>query len=210
MKRYQRRIMQLLASLTGLIIVSVVVPVIAYAETAEEAHESSGGGLSLLLPNLGELIPMLVGFVILLFVLVKFGWPTIIGTMEKRVETIREDIEAAEASKQESAQLLEEQKALLNEARVQASTILNEARAAAEANRVAIEEQAARQAEIVLSRARDTIEQEKNQAMLELRNSLADLTVALAGRLIGHDLDENEHRRIIEYYVTQAGNIDVD
>lgn len=209
MKRYQRRIARLLATLTGTIVFSLILPSLAFAEeTAEAGHESGGVGPSLLLPNMGEFIPMLVCFIILMLVLAKFGWPTIIGTLEGRVERIRNDLESAEESRTETAKLLEEQRTLLNEARSEATQIINDARAAAEANRLETEAQASRQAEALLARARETIEHDKNQAMLELRSSLADLTVTLAGRLIGNDLDDSEHRKIIEYYVEQAGELD--
>jgi len=212
-RRYQRRIAQLTGALIGMT-AGWLLPALAFAEEAAEGghsgSESSGGGLSLLLPNMLEFIPMLVSFLLLYLLLKKFGWKPILGIMEQRVETIKHNLDAAEESKAETARLLEEQRALLNEARTQASQILNEARSAAEANRVEIEAQAARQAELVLARARETIEHEKEQAMLELRQSVADLTVNLAGRLIGNDLNETEHRRIIEYYVTQAGNFDAN
>jgi F-type H+-transporting ATPase subunit b len=211
-KRYQKRIAQLVCALVGVTATSCFLPVLAFAEehAAEASHDSGGGGLSLLLPNALEFIPMLISFLFLFIVLSKLAWPMIIGMLNNRVETIKGNMDAAEESRVETARLLEEQRVLLNEARTQASQILNEARVTAEANRVEIEAQAARQAEIVLARARETIENEKNQAMLELRQSVADLTVTLAGRLIGNDLNEMEHRRIIEYYVTQAGNLDAN
>jgi len=198
-----------LATLIGTIVFSLVVPVMAFAEEAHDAgHESSGAGISLLMPNMGEFIPMLICFAILFAILAKFGWPTIINTLESRVERIKGDLDAAEESRVETAKLLEEQRKLLDEARSEATKIINDARIAAEANRRETEAEAARQAELILARAHETIEQEKNQAMLELRSSLADLTVTLAGRLIGNDLDDQTHRKIIEYYVTQAGDLD--
>lgn len=209
MRHYRRRTERSLTLLVCAFTLFVAWPALAFAEEhAEEAHEAGGGGIDLLMPDLGEFIPMLIGFAILMFALVKFAWPIILDTLERRVETIRGDLEQAEASRLETAQLLEEQRALLAEARAQAAKIVADGKAAAEAARAEIEAQAAEQAEAMLANARSVIEHEKNQAMLELRTSVADISVALAGRLIGSDLNEQEHRQIIEHYVAQAGSFD--
>jgi len=55
-------------------------------------------------------------------------------------------------------------------------------------------------------KARLVIAAEQQQALADLRESVADLTINLAGQLIGHDLDDAEHRQIIERYVAQAGS----
>ena len=50
------------------------------------------------------------------------------------------------------------------------------------------------------------IEAEKKAAVAELQGSIADLSVDVASRLVGHDLNDDEHRKIIEHYVTEAGS----
>ena len=195
-------------SLLGILVAALwAFPASAWAEEAEAAHEASSG-LDLLLPDLGEFIPMLIGFIILWALLAKFAWPMILDMLETRVNTIRTNLEQAEAARVETAQLLDEQKALLSEAREDAARIIAEAKTAGELARTDIEAQAAETAENILERARLLIEHEKDVAMLELRSSVADISVALAGRLIGTELDVDQHRQIIEHYVAQAGSFD--
>jgi len=223
LKRYSSQIVPVrvrslfisLAVLVSMLASSWLMPALAFAEeahqAAEAAEEGGGGiGIELLLPDLGEFIPMMISFAIILFILARFGWPVIIDMLNQRVETIKGNLEQAEASRIETAQLLEQQRAELAEARNQAARIIADARAAAEANRAEIEAQAAQQAEAMLANARNVIEHEKYLAMLELRKTVADFSVALTSRLIGSDLNENEHRQIIERYVAQAGSFDVD
>jgi F-type H+-transporting ATPase subunit b len=155
---------------------------------------------------MGEFIPMLICFAILAFVLIKVAWPTILDMLDKRVNTIKDNLAAAEASRLETAEILEQERLELTAARNQASQIIAEARLAAEATKAEIEAQAAAQAEAMLTRARMVIEAEKAQAISELKESVADLTLALTRRLISSDFDEAEHRRIIEGYVAQAGS----
>ena len=54
------------------------------------ASEEESGGLSAILPDMAEFIPMLIAFIILWIILAKFGWPMFAGMLEKRESTIRE------------------------------------------------------------------------------------------------------------------------
>jgi F-type H+-transporting ATPase subunit b len=180
----------------------LLVPTLAFADENEESP------LSLLIPNPGEFAPMLICFIALWLILVKFGWPAITGMLDKRVTTIRESLERAESAKVESEGLLEQQKAQLDEAKKQATQIIADARTTGEALRAEMAEQAREDARLLVERANAAIEVEKRAAIAQLQSSVADLSVAVAGRLIGQDLSDVEHRRLIEHYLAQAGSFD--
>lgn len=57
---------------------------------------------------MSEFIPMLVAFIILWIVLAKFGWPVFDKMLEKRANTIRDDLKNAEEARQESERVLAE------------------------------------------------------------------------------------------------------
>jgi F-type H+-transporting ATPase subunit b len=184
-----------------------ICPALAFAA---EPAENEADPLSLLLPNPGEFIPMLVGFIVLWVLLAKFGWPAITGMLDKRVNTIKESLEQAENAKIESERLLAEHKAQLEEAKKQAAEIIASAKTAAESLRSEITAKAAEEAQAQLAKATETIEAEKKAALAELQGSVASLTVAVAGRVIGTSLDDSEHRAIVERYLAQAGSFDVN
>ena len=58
----------------------------------------------------------------------------------------------------------------------------------------------------MIEKARVAIEAEKQTAMNDLRNSVADLSVDVASRLVSSDLNDAEHRAIIERYLNEAGS----
>ena len=60
------------------------------------AFASEGGGVEAILPKMNEFIPMLVAFIILWVILAKFGWPVFDRMLEKRANTIRDDLKNAE------------------------------------------------------------------------------------------------------------------
>jgi F-type H+-transporting ATPase subunit b len=179
------------------------------AELDQEASEDSGG-LSLLLPNVLEFVPMLIGFILLWVILAKFGWPVITGMLDKRVTTIKESLEKAEAAKLESERLLEEHKAQLDEAKKQSAQILADAKAAGDAIRVEITDKAREEAQALIAKAQTAIEAEKKAAIAELQTSVADLSVSVAGKLIGQDLSDADHRAMIERYLNEAGALDAN
>jgi len=146
-KFYQKWMIRAAAAGLGGLIGSVVWPATAWAESATApGTAASGGGLSMILPDLGEFLPMLVGFIILWVILAKFAWPKILDMLDKRINTIRDNQAAAEKARLETAQLLEEQKQQLAAAKDQANQIIAAAKAAADTAKADIEAQAQAQA----------------------------------------------------------------
>lgn len=59
----------------------------------------------------------------------------------------------------------------------------------------------------MIEKARLAIENEKKAAINELQSSMADTSIAVASRLIGEDFSDDEHRKLIERYVKEAGSL---
>lgn len=174
------------------------------------AAEEESGGIQAILPQMNEFIPMLVAFLILWFILAKFGWPIFEGMLEKREKTIRDSIEKSEAAKVESERVLAEYKKELAEAKSQAATIVAEAKKTAEGAKADITAQAQKEAAEMIEKARGAIEAEKKAAIAELQGSVADTSIAVATKIFGSDLSDDEHRQLIERYVNEAGSFNAN
>ncbi len=163
-----------------------------------------------ILPKGPEVIVSLISFLVLFTILWKFALPPITGMLEKRAETIREGLERAESARIEAERLLEEYKQTMAEARKEAGAILRQAKQAAEASRA--EAAAATQLEIdsMIAKARESIEGERRAAVASLQESVADLTIAVAGRVIGSELSKEDHLEVIEKYVSEAGGLNAN
>ena len=184
----------------------------AQVETAqvEAAAEEASGGISAILPDMAEFIPMLIAFIILWIILAKFGWPVFNGMLEKRENTIREALKRSEEAQVESERVLAEYQKQLSEAKAQSSQIIAEARTAGDAIKEDMTSKAQQEAADILAKARESIEAERKQVMVQLQSSVADTAVDLATRLVGEGLNENEHRKIIERYVDEAGSFNAN
>lgn len=178
---------------------SAAFPVCAFAD--ERA------GINAILPQMEEFIPMLVAFIILWIVLAKFGWPLFEGMLNKREETIKNSLEKSEEARQESERLLAEYREQLEGAKTQAQQILNNAKLTGDALEKEITAKAQAEADAIVDKARAQIEQEKENAIKELQATMADTSIAVASRLIGEDFSDDEHRKLIERYVKEAGSL---
>ena len=174
------------------------------------AFASEGGGMAAILPNMDEFIPMLVAFIFLWIVLAKFGWPMFEGMLEHRQNTIRNDLQVAEEARQESERVLAEYKQQLAEAKAEASRIVSDAKKAGEEVKADITAKAQKEATEMIEKAHVAIEAEKKAAMADLRGSAADLSIAVAAKLIGNDLSDEDHRKMIKRYVEEAGSFNAD
>ena len=176
-------------------------PSLAFAAEGEEE-----GGISAILPDMLEFIPMLIAFIILWIILAKFGWPMFNGMLEKRENTIREALKQSEEAKIESERVLVEYKQHLAEAKAEAAKIVADARETGDAVKAEIQSKAQSEAADMIAKAKSTIEAEKKAAIAELQASIADTSVDVASKIIGQDLNDSEHRAIIERYVKEAGS----
>ena len=130
--------------------------------------------------------------------------------LEKREQTIKDSLEKSEQARIESERTLEEYKRQLEEAKSQASQIVAEAKRTGDAAKADITEKAQIEAAAMIEKARAAIETEKKAAIAELQGSGADTSIAVASRLIGDDLSDEEHRKIIERYVNEAGSFNAN
>ena len=189
---------------TSGVVLSVVGSSLAFPALAFAAEEKTG--LAVILPDMNEFIPMLIAFVVIAIILAKFGWPMFEGMLEKREKTIAEALQKSEEARIESERVLAEYQTQLAEAKSQAAKIVADAKETAEAVRADITKQAQEESAAMIEKARIAIEAEKQTVMNDLRNSVADLSVDVASRLVANDLNDDEHRKIIERYLNEAGS----
>lgn len=184
---------------------SIVTPVLAFAT---EDGDVEAGGITAILPDMLEFIPMLIAFIVLWIILAKFGWPMFNGMLEKRENTIREALAQSEANRVESEQVLADYQKQLADAKTEASEIISNARSAAMGLREDIINDAQKQAADILAKGKNAVEAERLTVMAQLQNSVADTSIDVVARLVSQDLTDDEHRKIIERYIAEAGSFD--
>jgi F-type H+-transporting ATPase subunit b len=166
---------------------------------AEEAEES--GGLDILLPPRNELIAGIIAFAFVAFFMWKWAVPAINRMLEQRQAAVAGQIQDAEKAKAEAESLLADYRGQLAEARAEGNKIIEEARQSAEQMRADIVAKAEADAEQIRARAREEASNEMARALTEAKSQVGDISVDLAGRIVGESLDAKAHQALIDRYL---------
>ena len=173
------------------------VPSTVVLAVTEGAAEEEGGSF-LVEPGIGLMVWTLLVFFAAFLVLRKLAWPQITEALDKRQHAIEESIDTAERTKTEAAQLLEEYRERLKEARAQADDIVARARKTGEAHENEILAEAKSKREEMMEQTRRDIEAETRRAIQEIRKEVADLTVAATEKVTRKSLTDEDQKRLVE------------
>jgi F-type H+-transporting ATPase subunit b len=158
----------------------------------------ASGGNFLVTPEVGLMLWTLIAFGVSMFLLRKLAYPRIQTALEKRARAVAESIDAAERTRQEADQILQEYRERLREAREQADEIVSRARKAADKTQDDARIHAKETREEMLADARRDIEQETRRAIGQIRREVADLTVIATEKVARKTLNDDDHKRLID------------
>ena len=147
---------------------------------------------SILTPDPGLLLWMLAAFLVVFVVLAKFGFPAIIGMVEKRKNFIDESLRKAHEATTRLENIKQESESILQEARDKQVAILKEAantrEAIVEDARVKAREESAR----IIRDAKAEIESQKQAAIAAIRQQVALLSVEVSEKVLRKKLDTDQ------------------
>lgn len=174
---------------------------ISAAPLLAQEHGEAAGPVNLLEPKAGLMFWTLIVFVILFVVLSKYAFKPLFESVEAREAALEEAIEGAKRDRAEAADLLAQQKSLLEAGRADAQKFIADSRAVAEKMRADMLAGTKAQQEEMLDAARRSIEGEKLSAIAQMRAESVDLAIAGASRVIEQNLDNTNNRRIVEQFL---------
>ena len=163
--------------------------------------------MDIIIPQTVEVAVNVVAFLVLFALLAKFAFPPITKVLDERANKIRESLEKAEGTRVEAERLLDEYKQQMAEARAEATQVIEQGRKVAESMKTEILAKAKEEAEAEKVKAIEAIKAEKAAAVGELQQQVADLSVAVAGKIIGSSLTRADHEALIDKYLTEVGSL---
>ncbi|MEX2221979.1 MAG: F0F1 ATP synthase subunit B [Candidatus Rokuibacteriota bacterium] len=154
-----------------------------------------GGGLI----NLDKsIVIQAINFLLLLVILVKLLYKPLLTKMEERTQAIRRALDEAQAARADAQREREEHAAKMQAANAEAQAIRAIAlKEAGEEQRRLVEGARVEAARLVES-ARAEMAQDVRRARQELRQEVSDLAITVAERLIRKSLRDEDHRRIVQ------------
>ena len=150
--------------------------------------------MDLLIPEVGTIIWMLIAAGIVFFILVKWGFPMITRMVDERNEYIDKSLDAAKKANEEAQAIVDSSKETIEDAKRKGSEIMEEAKANADKQSKQVIDQANNEAQQIIERAEEDAARMKRNAFETMKDDIADLSVQIAGHIIGDAVSKDELR----------------
>lgn len=148
----------------------------------------------------------IIAFLILYWLLRKFAFGPLFSVMEKRREHVLNELQSAERDRKEAQELLAEQRKALENARKEAHDILEQARITSAKQAEDIISAAKEEANRIKAEALKEIENEKNKAIAQLKSQVSAMSVLIASKIIEKQIDEKTQQELVEHYMKEVGD----
>ncbi|HLB27720.1 MAG TPA: F0F1 ATP synthase subunit B [Dehalococcoidales bacterium] len=155
-------------------------------------------GLAKLGINVPVLLAQIVNFTILFVLLYLVAYKPILKMLDSRSKKIEESVKQTEYIKEQVAHAEEESKKRIDAAGREGQELIVKAMRTGEEVRQQAQQDAQKDAETLITRARTEIQRERDGAIDGLRREFADLTIMAAEKVIEQSLDKEAHRRLID------------
>jgi F-type H+-transporting ATPase subunit b len=149
------------------------------------------------------LIGQMITFGVFVWFTMAYVWPPIVKALGDRKSKIAEGMAAAERGHQEKTLGEQRALALLKDAKSQANEILNQAQRRAGEIIEEAKVDARAEGQRLVAAAQAEIERDANRAREELRERVASLAVAAAGKILNKEVDLAAHRELVDSFAKQ-------
>ena len=161
--------------------------------------------MSFLLPEAGLLFWMLIAFGVVFFILYKYGFPVITSMIDERKKFIDDALHNAKLANEKLAGVEEQSRQILEKANAEQVKILREAVVARDNIIKEAQAKAETESAKIVATAREQIRQEKEDALREIRAQVAELSIAIAEKVIGKELDgDKENNAFMDTLLDEA------
>ncbi len=160
---------------------------------------------SILTPDVGLMFWMLLAILVVFGLMAKFGFPVIINMVNERKNYIDESLQKAHEANERLASIEQEGERLLNEARARQAEILSQAKATSDSIVREAREKAQEEGAKLLQDAKAQIAAEKENALRDIRETVADLSVVIAEKVVRQKLaNTTEQQKLIEQMLDEV------
>ncbi|SHK04484.1 F0F1 ATP synthase subunit B [Hymenobacter psychrotolerans] len=161
--------------------------------------------MQIVTPELGLIFWQLVIFGIVLLLLRAFAWKPILSSLKERESSIDDALRMADQAKLEMQQLKAGNEKLLAEARLERDRILKEATEISNQLIETAKTKATEEGGRMIVQAREAIQNEKNAALAEVKNTAAKLSIDIAERILRRELtDQPAQQQLVDSYLKEV------
>ena len=135
----------------------------------------------------------------------KFLFKPVRKMLAARSEEVQAMYDQAEADRAEAAAMKKDYTDSIANAKAEAAQITQSATRRATVRSEEILAEASRQATDLKKKAEQSIEMERKKAMNEIKDEIADLSIMIASKVVEKDINEDDHKRMIEDFIDKVG-----
>ncbi|MEW5948254.1 MAG: F0F1 ATP synthase subunit B [Thermodesulfobacteriota bacterium] len=179
-----------------------IISVLLYYTTVFASGHGEGHGYSSEL--WWDLVWRTMNFTILAAVLFKVLKKPVSNLLSGRQASIKDNFDALDVKKSEAEKRYAEYERKLSTIEEEAKKVIQEYIEQGEAEKKRIIEDAEKTAESIKKQAQFAVEQEMKRAKLVLSAEAAELSVKLAEDLIKKNLNESDHKKLIDEYIAKV------
>ena len=147
----------------------------------------------------------LINTVVLFLVLKHFLFKPVMKMIQDRQQEIDGMYADAGKAKKEAQQMESEYRQKLEESVQTGERLVKEAVARGQSREEEIIRQANAQADAIRAKASADIAQEKKKAINDAKNEISDLAMAIAGKVVGHALNEADQAALVDRFIEELG-----
>lgn len=152
-------------------------------------------------------IAQICNLFIQVYLIRRFLFKPVNEILNKRRALTDASIREAEEAKSEAQAMKAEYKLNMLEAKDKANEILASAQKAAAVRSEKMLKEASRQAAAMKEKAERDIVQEKRKAVNEIKNEIGDMAMEIAGKVIGREISEADHEKLIDEFIANVGEV---
>ena len=151
------------------------------------------------------ILVMAVGFVFLMLILKKFAFGPLLAMLNARQDNIKSNLDEAQSRRDEMVRLQEEYRQRLNQIEDEARDKVQAAVKEAQAARDEILAKAQLDREAIVQRGGEEMQREREKAMVQMRDELANLAIDAASRVVKQNLTGASHAHLIDDVINGVG-----
>jgi len=151
--------------------------------------------MDLITPDFGLFFWMVLTFGIVLFILKKFAWNTIVFSIKEREKTIDEGVANALKIKEEMAEIHNRAEKILQEARMEKDELVRQGREMKERIITEAREQANIDVQKMMENAQRKILEQKQLALNEMKIEITNLSVEIAEKILRKKMEDKKAQK---------------
>jgi F-type H+-transporting ATPase subunit b len=157
--------------------------------------------------NPGEILAQIITFILLLLLLRTFVWKRFLKLLDERKQTIASEFRKIEETKDELAAFKADYDDRMKNIEDTAKAKIQEAVSEGKRLSEAILEDAKEQAAKMIENANDTIAVELSKAKKELKDTIVDLSISAAKKVVEAKITEKDDRKLVEDFLRGVDKI---